>query len=239
MVKNMTRNRIAAMAAVLFIAGSVAARAQSKISNIEKLSGWTSCSACAGKGGNGPSTPHSMTRFITSPSLGTKSTRYSIGGSKPYAAALWWKQLGAKPNARNFVYDLYFYLKNPKASQALEFDVNQSVGGKKYIFGTECSIGRHEWDIWSAKSHWIPTGISCPTPAAYKWHHLTLEFQRTTGGQVKFVSVTLDGTKKYFNRTYAPKSSGSRELNVAFQMDGNKVMTDYDSWLEKVSLKYW
>jgi hypothetical protein len=29
------------------------------------------------------------------------------------------------------------------------------------------------------------------------------------------------------------------ELNVAFQMDGNGSMTDYDVWLDKVSLTAW
>jgi hypothetical protein len=30
-----------------------------------------------------------------------------------------------------------------------------------------------------------------------------------------------------------------KELNVAFQMDGNKYMTDYSVWLDKVSLTAW
>jgi hypothetical protein len=41
------------------------------------------------------------------------------------------------------------------------------------------------------------------------------------------------------NRTYSPKSSGVSELNVAFQMDGNKDMTDYQVWLDKVTLTAW
>jgi hypothetical protein len=141
--------------------------------------------------------------------------------------------------AHNFKYDVYYYLKNPSASQALEFDVNQSVGGHKYIFGTQCNIAAHTYDIWSAATHWIHTGISCARPAAYKWNHITLQFQRTSDSKVKFVSVTINGSTHYINKVYAPKSSSVQELNVAFQMDGNKYMTDYSTYLENVKLTYW
>jgi len=87
-------------------------------------------------------------------------------------------------------------------------------------------------------ARWVSTGISCPTPKAYTWNHLTLEFQRLNG-QVHFVSETLNGTKSYFNRSYAPEGSGVQELNVAFQMDENGSGTAYDTFLDKVKLTYW
>jgi hypothetical protein len=207
-------------------------------SNIDQMSSWSSCSACAGSGGSGPIAYYSQTLYISSPSMDGNSSKFHIGGSTPYANALWWKQLGANSSAHNFTYDLYFYLKNPSAAQALEFDVNQSVNGKKYIFGTECTAAR-VWMVYSASLRWVNTGIGCPKPTAYKWHHLIWEFQRTSGGYVHFVAVTLDGVKHYVNRSYAPKSSSANEINVAFQMDGNKYMTDYDTWLDKVKLTYW
>ncbi|HEU5404059.1 MAG TPA: hypothetical protein VFU86_22075 [Terriglobales bacterium] len=206
--------------------------------NIDQMSKWSSCSACAGSGGSGPTAYYSQTLYISSPSMDGKSSKFHIGGSSPYANALWWKQLGANSSAHHFKYDLYFYLKNPSAAQALEFDVNQSVNGKKYIFGAECTSARI-WKVYSASLHWVNTGIGCPKPTAYKWHHLTWEFQRTSGGNVQFIAVTLDGVKHYVNRTYGPKSSSASEINVAFQMDGNKYMTDYDTWLDKVKLTYW
>jgi hypothetical protein len=168
------------------------------------------------------------------------SSKFWIGGTRRFASALWWKQLGADSSAHNFKYDLYFYLTNPRASQALEFDVNQSVGGHKYIFGTECSIkGSRTWRVYSAAAHWVSTGVPCGVPAAYRWHHYTLQVQRTGSNRVRFVSITLDGRTHYINRTYAPKSSGVGELNVAFQMDGDGSMTDYGTWLDKVSLTAW
>jgi hypothetical protein len=206
-------------------------------SNIENMGTWQSCSACAGAGGNGSVAPYSMVQS-SSPSMDGHSAQFNLGGSHPYSNALWWKQLGANSSAHNFTYDLFFYLKTPSAAQALEFDVNQSTGGHKYIFGTECAIKDGQWKIYNSHAGWENTGIHCSVPSAYQWHHLTWEFQRTSGNQVKFISMTLDGSKHYLNRTYSPQASGSSEINVAFQMDGDSSQQHYSAWLDEVKLSY-
>ena len=231
--------RAAFVASLFLLCGSVVSFASTTKTYIEKMSGWQSCSSCAGAGGSGPTVTHSMSQGVTSPTMGAKSAKFSIGGSASYGDALWWKQLGADSSAHNFTYSAYYYLKNPSAAQALEFDVNQSVGGHKFIFGTQCNMAAHTYDVWSVGTHWVHTGISCSRPQAYKWNHIVLQFQRTSGGNVKFVSVSINGSTHYINRTYAPKASSTKELNVAFQMDGNKYMTDYQTWVENVTLKYW
>ena len=233
------------MKTLLFIAAfSIAATIASgqtsgTISNIDQMPGWKSCGSCAGKGGVGPNTPRSLIQHVASPSMDGSAMKVSIAGKKAFSAALWWKQLGAKPSATHFVYDVSFYLQNPSAAQSLEFDANQSLNGKKYIFGTQCNVrGSHQWDIYSASKHWLRSGIGCSLPTAYKWHHLTWEFQRV-GTSVKFVSVTYDGKKHYINKTYAAKPGGARELNIAVQLDGNRTHTAYSMWVDKASLKYW
>jgi hypothetical protein len=210
-------------------------------SNLDQLTGWASCDSCAGRGGSGPSAPYSMTINQASPSMDGKSAVFFLGGTTPYSAALWWKQLGGNSSVRNFVYDLYFYVKDPNASQALEFDVNQSLNGQKFIFGTQCDYKDHkDWDVWDTAGHaWIKTGIPCVTPQAYTWNHLVLEFQRTTGNKASFIAITLNGKKNYVNRSYYPQSANAYELNAAFQMDGNGSMTDYSVWLDKVRLIAW
>lgn len=231
--------RAALLTSLLFLVASVSSFAQTKKTYIEKMSGWDSCSVCAGAKGKGASVPHTMKQGVASPSMGGKSTEFWVGGSHPYGDALWWKQLGAQPNAHNFTYDLYFYLKNPGVSQSLEFDVNQSVGGHRFVFGTQCDLASHSYEVWSVSTRWTKTGIACSTPAAYKWNHITLQFQRTSANKVKFVSVTINGATHYINRTYNPQTRSSKELNVAFQMDGKHHMTPYSTWVENVSLKYW
>ncbi len=222
--------------AVLGLSGH--ADAGTVYSSVQK-SKWTSCTSCAGAGGSGPTASISQYTYISSPSLDGAASQFNLSGSHSYSDALWWKQLGANSGASNFKYDVYFYIKNPNAAQALEFDVNQSIGGKKYIFGTECSIkSTGTWHVWSSSAKWQNTGIPCHAPTAYAWHHLVEQFQRVNG-MVKFVSITLDGKTSYVNRSYAPQGSSVQELNVAFQMDGNSSMTPYSVWLDKVNLTAW
>lgn len=216
-----------------------AASAQTVKSNIDVMGGWSSCSVCAGPGGAGSSASHS-TVLVSSPAMSGLSRKFHLGGSTRYSDALWWKQLGASNSKTHFVYDVYFYLKTPSYSQALEFDVNQSNGHHKFIFGTECNIkAGNVWDVYDPRGGaWRSTGIHCSAPSAFKWHHIHWEFYRDAS-KVHYISLTLDGAKHYVNRSYYARSSGAKEINVAFQMDGDKFQHDYDTWVDKVSLKYW
>lgn len=218
--------------------GSTSTAAQ--YSNIDQMSGWNSCDSCAGENGVGPSLKHTLTQGVSSPSMDGKSAKFSIFPTTSYANALWWHPLTQQPNARHLVYDLYFYLTDASAPQSLEFDVNQAVNGKWYIFGTECSMKSSKtWKVWDYYKHWVDTGISCTGFSAYTWHHLTWEFERTTDNKTHFIAMTLDGTKHYVNRYYNPKPSSTPKLTVSYQMDGNSSGTDYSTWLDKVTLKYW
>src|SRR5689334_6443102 len=231
---------VAALAifALAFFAGS-SASAQTVKTAIQAMSGWQSCSSCAGAGGTGPTATISTSAGIASPSMSGDSRVFHIAGTKPYSNALWWKQLGAANSATHLVYDLYFYLKTPQYAQAIEFDSNQANGHMRWIFGTQCDIARGRWDVYAnAQGSWTSTGIPCGRPSAFKWHHLTWEFSRTST-KLTFVSVTLDGAKHYVNRTYTGKASSVNELNVAFQLDQNSNHVAYSAWVDNVSLKYW
>jgi hypothetical protein len=204
------------------------------------MTGWKSCDKCAGAGGDGPTGTVTLTQNLSSPSLDGKSAKFYLKGSTAYSNGLWWRQLGSNDSVTHFVYDLYFYLKNPSAAQALEFDVNQALGGKKYIFGTECDVkNNHVWKIYDAYNHkWMLTSVACSAPTAYMWNHLTLEFQRDNG-KVKFISVTLNGKKSYLNKSYSPEASGTKELNVAVQIDGDKYNDAYSEYADKINLTAW
>lgn len=207
---------------------------------IQKMSGWQSCDVCSGQNGKGPKTPHSMTQYVGTPSMTGQASEYWIGPQVPYSGALWWEQLGGNGNAAHFVYDLYFYMKNPGAAQALEFDMNQSANGRKFIFGTQCDIkNHHDWDVWdTANGRWITTGIACSAPPAYTWNHLVLEFARN-GSQTTFVAVTLNGNKSYINRSFNTFGVNASELNTAVQLDGDGNSTAYSMWVDKMQVTYW
>ena len=208
--------------------------------NIDQMTNWASCDKCAGPGGNGPTTVYSLTQNIASPAMDGASAKFSLTPSVKYAAALWWKQLGAQPSATKFTYDLYFYLKDPGAAQALEFDVNQTLNGLQYVMGTECNIkGSKQWDVWDDNLHWVHTGIPCTVPTAYTWHHLVWEFARTSDHKTQFISVTLDGVKSYVNKSLTPRPKSGAELNVAVQIDGNGTAVAYSEWVDKIKLTIW
>src|SRR5437868_681097 len=130
--------------------------------SIQEQPGWQWCtqkrngSVCAAGRGNAISwmAPHQ-----TTPSLAGTSAQFFIGGSHPYSNALWWRSLGANSASTHFVYDVWFYLDNAAAAEALEFDANQTTGGTRWVFGTECSIkDSHHWDVWDgSKGAWVPS----------------------------------------------------------------------------------
>jgi hypothetical protein len=240
MLKNTTKS-LSVLAIALFVlsAASVRSNAQTVKSQIQRMTGWQSCDACAGSGGSGPSATETTASGIKTPSLSGNSRVFSISSSTAYADALWWKQLGAANSATNLRYDLDFYITLPQNSQALEFDNNQANGKLRWIFGTQCNIGGGHWDVWAnAAGNWKSTGISCKAPTAYKWHHLTWEFKRN-GSYVTYVAFTYDGVKHYVNRSYPARKSGVNELNVAFQMDLKGNHQAYKTWLDNVKLTYW
>lgn len=238
MVENKTLSIFVTALFVMCLA-SLRSSAQTVKSQIQRMSGWQSCAACAGANGSGPSATLSTAAGVSSPSMSGNSRVFSISSSSAYADGLWWKQLGAANSATHIIYDLYFYIKTPQYSQALEFDSNQANGQKRWIFGTQCNIAGGHWDVWAnANGKWTSTGISCKAPTAYKWHHLVWEFKRTST-QLTYISLTYDGVKHYVNRTYYARSSSVKELNVAFQMDMRSSHVAYKTWLDNVKLTYW
>ena len=219
-------------------------------SQIQSMGGWGDCTVCAGDGGNGPVAGYSMQQHQGSPSLSGDATKFSIWGSTPYSDVLWWKQLvdgdyyySKVQAAHHFVYDLYFYIDNPSASQALEFDINQFVNGHSLIFGTQCNIrSGGVWDIWdNQNSHWIHTSKSCSAPSAYTWHHVVIEVERSGDGGdwLHYVSISMDGNKTYIDAWYPPASTSWKGITVNFQMDGNYAMQPYNVWVDKFTLTTW
>ncbi len=212
----------------------------STVSQIQTLPAWDSCTLCAGENGNGPLTDYSLQQFVQTPSLSGSAAKYFVGGT-PWGAALWWKAVGGDDSVRNFVYELDFYFENPGVSQAVEFDVNQNAGGFRYVFATECDLGNtHTWRVADNTGHWISSGVSCPTPRAKSWNHLTWEFQRTDG-VLNYVAVTLNGVRSKVDRSFPANAQADayRYFDVAFQMDLDGVPDNYSVWLDNISLTYW
>ena len=211
---------------------------------IEEMPAWDWCTrlldghACASGAGNATS---AKADDQSTPSLDGASSKFSIGGKKGYSNALWWKSVSGGLPASHFLYDVSFYIDHPEVSEALEFDVNQSFDGKRWVWGSECAFkDSHHWDIWDPKGFkWIPTSLKCPVFSANSWHHIIWELERVNN-QVHYVSLTVDGKtmKVDIYKDLQPNFNGT-DINVAFQLDGDIAQHPYNVWLDEVTLKAW
>ena len=210
------------------------------ISNIQAQTSWSSCSSsCAGQAGT--NAVYSMEQPIASPSVSGSAIKFDITGGTPWADALWWKQQGGNDAMTHFVYSMSFYLDNPTAAQALEFNVNQNAGGNRYEYATQCDIkGSHHWRIWPhSQMHWLDTGVSCPEPAANTWNQLTWEFSRNSSNQVVWEAVTLNGVRSTINQAFDSYPATGSGIDVAFQMDSDGGPTPWSVWVDNISLTEW
>jgi hypothetical protein len=227
--------------------------------NLQASGGWTGygefppkydiCSNC------GPGVTWSMQQGVTSPSISGKATKFSIGGTTPYADVLWTNPLigdfssqglpdpghAIIPNLHNFTYDVYFYGSSLGTSQALEFDINQYFGTMGFTWGHQCRIaGGNQFDVWdNINGKWIPTGVSCK-PANNSWNHLTLQVQRTWDNWLCYHSITLNGVTTVIDLYFPPFSVGSwYGVTANYQMDGNYKQAPYTVFVDKLNLIYW
>src|SRR5215469_7577574 len=230
--------------------------------NLQHSGGWTGYALlppgfgiCSGCSSTGSQAKWSWWQGVSSPSLDGISTKASYdGGSTQWADILWNNHLIGDfssqglpdskktliPQLHNFTYDVYFWIGNTSNSQALEFDINQFVGGKSYIWGHECRIdGGHEWDTWSnGGGHWVASGIPC-NPKSNAWNHLTIQVQRTSDGHLLFKSITLNGYTATLNRYDWPTSTSWYGVTVNYQMDSDFYKTPYPVYLDKFTFSAW
>ncbi len=211
---------------------------------VQTLPNWDWCTqklngkVCAAGLGVATST---MTPNQATPSLSGASSQYTLGGKTQYSNALWWKSFGPNPTPTHFVYDLYFYMQDPNLPEALEFDINQSMNGTRWTWGTECSYrNTGHWDIWNSETgSWETTDVPCPQVSANEWHHLTWTVERVNG-QMHYISVEVDGNVSTVDKYYNPQQHyGGSDVNVAFQLDGDYRQDPYSVWLDNVSLSMW
>ena len=115
-----------------------------------------------------------------------------------------------------------------------------SASGKGFIWGQECRVaGGHEWDTYdNVHKKWVPTGVPC-NPKNNAWNHLVIQAKRTSGGNLLFKSITLNGVTHTLNITRAPGKTSWNGITINYQQDGNSKMIGYAIWLDKVNFTMW
>jgi hypothetical protein len=220
--------------------------AQTTISNIQSMPGWQSCSAtfpagsgragqiCAAGLGTADST---MTQNQSTPSMDGQSAHFTMGGTQPYSNMLYFNPVAGGDNVSHFTYDVYFYIDQPDYAQALEFDTNQTFGGQRWVWGSECNFKADGvWDIWNDVTGWQPTPFPCTPFPANTWTHIVWNVERVDN-QVHYISLTV-GDQVYNVDTYYPNQPDwtLEEIDVAFQMDGDYAQQPYNVWLDEMKL---
>ncbi len=74
----MRRSMLRTLAGLALLIAATAAFAGTTYYNIDDMSGWSSCGACAGIGGSGPVGTYWM-RHVSSPSLDGSSAEFYLG----------------------------------------------------------------------------------------------------------------------------------------------------------------
>ncbi len=243
---------------IAFATLSLAAAAQTTWSNIDDYalcSGgvWAGCWQSSGTLGGGNGATVTGPTPTLNPSLDGSSAQFTVAPtSASYGNGLWWANTiccvaNVSAGYFNFRYDLYFYITQPNLAQALEFDVNQTISNPsagtsvRYVFGTQCNhLQNGHWQVWHEGDGWSNTYVPCSMPMA-RWNHVIWELQRTSSGQVYFISLTFNGQKYYVNKKFGPRQLNvlADDLNIAFQMDSKSSGAGYATWLDKVTLTAW
>jgi hypothetical protein len=238
--------------------GSTSTPSGTTFSNLQSQKGWASyallppswgiCATCTSAG---PQLIWSWTPNISSPSLDGLSTKSVYGGGTvKWGDVLWNNHIVGSfssqslpdcnhtlvPTLHNFTYDVYFWVKDASVSQAMEFDINQFTGGQSFIWGHECRIaGGHEWDVYDNVHHkWVPTGVPC-NPVSGAWNHLVISVQRTSGNQLLYKSITLNGNTATLNHSESPTTTIWNGVTINYQLDGNRTGTPYVVYLDKLN----
>jgi hypothetical protein len=195
-----------------------------------------------------------MQQGATTPSLSGNATQFNVGGATVYSDVLWNNHLVGNfappgmedpsqtivPAVHNFTYEVSFFVPAIWKSQALEFDINQFVNGKSFIWGHECRIaGGNEWDIWDDQAQtWKPTGIPC-NPVNNAWNSLVIQVQRTADDQLLFQSITLNGQTATLNYQESPTTTNWYGITINYQQDGDALQEPYSVWLDWMNFSYW
>lgn len=212
------------------------------VNNIQNLQGWLSCGAsigdnatCASGLGNAVST---LTQNQPSPSLDGSSAKFSIAGPHPYSNQLYWYPVGGGNSVSHFTYDLWFYVDDGDAPQSLEFDVNQTFGGTRWTWGSQCDFNQTgHWTIWDPLHEiWVPTSVKCVHFPSQTWIHLIWNLERV-GNQVHYMTLNVADQEYDVDTYYTAQPNWYQEgITVAFQLDGNYEQQPYNVWLDEVTL---
>ena len=216
------------------------------VSNLDSMSSW---SASHDSGASG--TASGKSSLVGSPSHSGVSRKF-VTTYKGYGAERYSIIFGDNRTATNFMWDGWVYLTSSTSHIAnLEMDLNQTMpNGQTVIFGIQCDSPSGKWDYTEnlgtaahASGHWAHSSAPCNLHkwSIGKWHHVQMEYSRTSTGHVTYKYVWLDGVRSTINKTvFAARSLGwGSSLSINFQVDGDGKSGTDTIYLDSLTLYRW
>jgi hypothetical protein len=206
------------------------------------VSGWQTCGTCGNTGGSGnAATANYSVVDTTTPSLDGDSSKFSIAALDPYANAYWWyvdSPTYASSTHVAYEFELYIPSAARDASQAVEFEFQQSSGGMTYNFAWQANFGGGYWRNFDYVSKaWVATTVSLSELTPDTWHLVRVEGTRTDSTLTN-TSITIDGNTHTVNSQFAAANTGfSDKFTNAFQLDSDKNMDPYSVYVDKMKVE--
>jgi len=200
---------------------------------------WSDCSGCSG---GSLTSSYSTNPFVATPSLSGSSRQFFIGGPA-WGSALWIHKLEDQDSASHFWLDFYIYFDSASAATvwSAEYDLWQSIGGQKFMMGSQCVFGTNEWDVWdSGNNKWVNTGVPCPRFSGDAWHHIQWDIERISPTQYRFNTLFVDDRPFPINLVFGTEPTDwSDDIGIQWQLDQNGDGDPVREWVDKVTLTLW
>lgn len=199
----------------------------------------------AGTAGNTGSVGSTAQAIQTVPGL-TPALRKIIPNG-PYADEYWFKKFGPHPGVVRFVQEGSFLFPtalDSSFSQAVEFDLQQVIGGVVYNMGWQFDYAEGKLRYWNrfAKeqgfpSPWVPTGVTLGRQTPGTWVQCVFSTHRDDKN-VYYDSCTINGVVQAIKPVSFPAPSLKLEdmLNYGFQLDGSALAQPYSVFIYGMKL---
>jgi hypothetical protein len=183
-----------------------------------------------------------VTQDVSSPSKDGGSIQFAMTSAPSYSLAKFESsEIGSNgqyDSKSHFTLDLWVEVSNPSTPQSLEFAVSQAINGMDFAFHFQCDLkGTGYWEVWNAANlSWSNTSTPCNAFAANTFTELTFDVQRTTGNELQYNWLKVNGQQYNINQTFSPSSETPDNVNVGVVLHADAAGDLYTVWLDEVTL---
>jgi hypothetical protein len=206
------------------------------------ISGWQTCGTCGNTGGSGNSaTANYSVVDASTPSLDGDSSKFFIQALNPYANAYWWYTSSSTyATSKHVAYQFQLYIPSAarEASQAVEFEFQQSSGGMVFNFAWQADFGHGVWRNFDYINRaWVATSVPVDMLTPDTWHLIRVEGTRTDTINTN-TTITIDGVTHTVNSQFPGKNTGGNDkFTNAFQLDSDSAMDPYSVYVDSMKVE--